>query len=256
MAHVDGQQVAGLDLIGDPAARLARELGVVRHRKVVRRLEGLQHLQAFALRVRQPRPGVFGHAHGRQPLHRCRRCGHIGRRRGHDQLRRGEVDNRRLHGRLAGDGRQTLQRDGQVAAGDLDLVLLEQVQAIRPILHHHAALLDVLGVVVGRADLVRVGVRELGIHPLLRVAEFVERGRNRRADAVPRELVLVAHALERAVERVLADGVLQAPVARDEVGLGRLALVQQVANDFLGLHRQWHDVGRDVHQALALLLRE
>jgi hypothetical protein len=70
----------------------------------------------------------------------------------------------RLRGRLAGDGRQALQRDGQVAAGDLDLVLLEQVQAVGPILHHHATLLDVLGVVVSRADLVRVGVRELGIH--------------------------------------------------------------------------------------------
>ena len=71
-----------------------------------------------------------------------------------------------------------------------------------------------------------------------------------------RELVLIAHALERAVERVFADGMLEAPVARDEVDLSWLALVQQVPNDLLGLHRQRHDVRRDIHQALALLLGE
>ena len=87
------------------------------------------------------------------------RRGQVGRRRGHDQLWCREVDHRRLYRRLAGDGRQALQRDGQMTAGDLDLVLLEQVQAIGPILHHHAALLDVLGMVVGRADLVWIGMR-------------------------------------------------------------------------------------------------
>lgn len=260
MPHVDRQQVAGLDLVGDPAARLAREPRVVRHREVVRRLEGLQHLLAFALHLRQARPCVLGHAHGRQPLHRCRRFGLAGRRRGHDQLRRGEVDHRRLHGRLAGDGRQALKRDGQMPAGNLDLILLEQVQAIGPVLHHDATLLDVFGMVVGRADPVRVGMRELGVHPFLRVPEFVQRRRDRCPDAMPRELVLVAHALERGVERVLADRVLQAPVAGDEINLGRLAVVEQVANDLLRLrlrlrlHRQRHDVGRDVDQALALLL--
>ena len=54
--------------------------------------------------------------------------------------------------------RQALQRDGQMPAGDLDLVLLEQVEPIGPILHHHAALLDVFGVVVGGADAIGVGM--------------------------------------------------------------------------------------------------
>jgi hypothetical protein len=60
----------------------------------------------------------------------------------------------------------------------LHLMLLEQIQAISPVLHHHPALLDVLGMIVGGADTVGVGVRELGVHPDLWIAQFVERRRD------------------------------------------------------------------------------
>jgi len=59
-----------------------------------------------------------------------------------------------------------------VHAGDLHLVLLEEVQAVGPVLHHDAALLDVFRVVIGGADAVGVGVRELGVYPNLRIAQF------------------------------------------------------------------------------------
>lgn len=51
VAHVDRQQIAGLDLVGDPTPKLACQLRVVRDRKVVRRLEGLQHLHALLLHL-------------------------------------------------------------------------------------------------------------------------------------------------------------------------------------------------------------
>ena len=54
----------------DPAARLARELGVVRHRQgCVRYFEDIQHLQALRAAPPTAEPRVLGHAHGRQPLH-------------------------------------------------------------------------------------------------------------------------------------------------------------------------------------------
>ena len=62
--QLDRQQVAGLDLVGDPAARLAGQLGVVGHHQVVRPLEDFQQLQALALQVRELRLRVFGHLHG------------------------------------------------------------------------------------------------------------------------------------------------------------------------------------------------
>lgn len=49
VAHVDRQELTRLDLVDDPATRLARQLGVVRHRKVVGGFERFQQLQAFAL---------------------------------------------------------------------------------------------------------------------------------------------------------------------------------------------------------------
>ena len=63
-----------------------------------------------------------------------------------------------MRGRMPGNSGQALQRDGQVRAGNFDLILLEQIQTVRLVLHHDATLLHVLGVVVGRAGLVRVSM--------------------------------------------------------------------------------------------------
>ncbi len=52
---------------------------------------------------------------------------------------------------------------------------------------------------------------------------------------MPGELVLVPHALECAVERVLADAALEVPVAGNEVNLRWLEFLQQMPNDFLRL---------------------
>ena len=73
---------------------------------------------------------------------------------------------------------------------------------------------------------------------------------------MPSELVFIAHTLERAIERVLAQRVFQAPITGDEIDLRWLQISQQMTNDFLCLQRQWHDVRRDVGEALALLLGE
>ena len=141
-------------------------------------------------------------------------------------------------------------------AGNFDLILLEQVQTIRPVLHHDAALLDVLGMVVGCADPIRIGMRKLGVYPLGRVPQFIERSREGGADAVPSELVFISHTFERAIERVLAERFFQAPITGDEIDLRWLQISQQMTNDLLCLQRQWHDVWRDVSEALALLLGE
>ena len=141
-------------------------------------------------------------------------------------------------------------------AGDLHLVLLEEVQAVGPILHHHAALLDVLGMVIGGADTVGVGVRELGVHPDLRIAQFVEGRRDRRADAVAGQAVLVAHALEGSVEGVLAHAVADALDAGEQVLLRRFEVLEHVAGDLHRLDGQRDDVRRNVGGALALLAGE
>ena len=141
-------------------------------------------------------------------------------------------------------------------AGNFDLILLEQVQPVGPVLHHDAALLDVLGVVVGRADPIRIGMRKLGVYPLGRIPQFIERSRDGGANAMPSELVFIAHTLERAIERVLAQRVFQAPITGDEIHLCWLQISQQMTNDLLCLQRQWHDVWRDVGETLALLLGE
>ncbi|MBB2162433.1 hypothetical protein [Gluconacetobacter sacchari] len=54
----------------------------------------------------------------------------------------------------------------QASADRLHLVLLEQIQTIRPILHHAPARRYLTGVVVGGADAMRVGMRQLGVDPV------------------------------------------------------------------------------------------
>src|SRR3546814_5851915 len=80
--------------------------------------------------------------------------------------------------------------------------LLEEVEPIGPVLHHAATLLHVLGMVVGRADLVGIDMRELCIHPYLRVADLVERSGHRAADTVSGQAFLIAHALDRKSTRL------------------------------------------------------
>src|SRR3546814_10329773 len=75
--------------------------------------------------------------------------------------------------------------------------------------------------VVGRADLVGIDMRELCIHPDLRVADLVERSGHRAADTVSGQAFLIAHAFERTIERVLADALLQVAVVPEQVALGR-----------------------------------
>src|SRR3546814_20805217 len=100
------------------------------------------------------------------------------------------------------------------------------------------ALLDILGVVVCSADPVRIGMRQLGVHPHLQIAELIERGRDRRADAMPGQLILVTHALERAIEGVLADWPLQAILAREQINLSGIELRTHVANNLHGQIRR------------------
>ncbi|MCY1362567.1 hypothetical protein D9M69_492910 [compost metagenome] len=54
---------------------------------------------------------------------------------------------------------------------------------------------------------------------------------------MPREQSLVAHALERCIQRVLADAPLEVATVSQQVALRRLDLLQQVANDLNGLDR-------------------
>jgi hypothetical protein len=63
---------------------------------------------------------------------------------------------------------------------------------------------------------------------------------------VPGQQVAIAHALERAVERVLAHALLQLAVVAEQIVLGRFELFEQVPDDLDGLHRQRHDVGWNV----------
>ena len=142
--------------------------------------------------------------------------------------------------------------DGERHARCFDQVLLEEIEPVGPILHHPPPLLDVLGVVVGGADLVGIDVRELCVHPHLRVADLVERGGHRAPDAMPGQQVAIAHALERAVECVLAHALLQFAVVAEQIVLGRFELFQQVPDNLDGLHRQRHDVGWNVLGQLAL----
>jgi hypothetical protein len=57
-----------------------------------------------------------------------------------------------------------------------DLALFQQVQSVRPVLHHASALLHVLGVIVGRANRVRIAVRQLRFDPSFGIADLVARG--------------------------------------------------------------------------------
>lgn len=136
-------------------------------------------------------------------------------------------------------------------AGRFHLALFEQIETIRPVLHHPAARLNILGVVVGRTHLVRVRVRKLRVHPNLGIADLVERRRDGSADAVTGQLILVAHSFQGRVEGVLADALLEFAAVREQMDLSRPHHTQQVAHDLDGLHGQRHDVGRNVLRALA-----
>ena len=83
-------------------------------------------------------------------------------------------------------------------------------------------------------------MRKLSTHG--RIAQFIERGRDGGANAVPSELVFISHTPERAIERVLAEG-FQAPIARMRYTCAGFRF-PQMTNDLLCLQRQWHDVWR------------
>src|SRR5690606_35569367 len=93
---------------------------------------------------------------------------------------------------LTCDRRQPLQVDRQMGACHLRLALLEQVQGIGPILNHQPASLDVLGMAVSSAAAVWIGMRELSVYPDLRIAQFIERCRNRSPDAVTSQPPIIA----------------------------------------------------------------
>ena len=255
VAHVQRQQVARLDLVADPPAGFACHLGKRSDGKVVRRLEDIEQFHPLALNVRRhQRRGRSRGRNRRQPM-----CGGRNQRHGVTRLRHqqdwrsGNRRGRCACGLLIRERGHAFQMHGERHAGRLDLVLLEEVEPIGPVLHHAATLLHVLGMVVGRADLVGIDMRELCIHPDLRVADLVERSGHRAADAVSGQAFLIAHALEGTIERVLADALLQVAVVPEQVALGRLELIQQVPDDLHGLNRQRHDVGRDVLWLLPLL---
>lgn len=89
-----------------------------------------------------------------------------------------------------------------MCTGSFHFALFEQVKTVGPILHHPAARLDILGVVVGRTHLVRIGVRKLRVHPNLGIADLVERRRNRSPNAMAGQLGVVAHSFQGSVEGV------------------------------------------------------
>src|SRR3546814_15374067 len=104
-----------------------------------------------------------------------------------------------------------------MCAGSLHVALFEQVEAVGPILHHPAAWLDVLGMVIGRTDFIWIGVGKLGVNPLLKVAELIEGGGYRAAYAMAGKQVLVTHALQSTVERIFADTQIGRASCRERV---------------------------------------
>ncbi len=99
-------------------------------------------------------------------------------------------------------------------------------------------------------------MRKLSVYPFGWIPQFIERSRDGGANAMPSELVFISHTLERAIERVLAERVFQAPITGNEIDLRWLQISQQMTNDFLCLQRQWHDVWRNIGETLTLLLGE
>ena len=87
----------------------------------------------------------------------------------------------------------------------LNAARLNGAVRIGPILHHASPLLGILCVVVGRTDCVRVDMGQLRVHPFLRMAHLMQGGGDGPPNTVPGRPVLQAHALERAVEHVLAE---------------------------------------------------
>lgn len=65
------------------------------------------------------------------------------------------------------------------------------------------------------------------------------------------ETIFIAHPAQGTVQRIFADGLLRIAAMCEQVALGRLDLVQQVADDLDSLDGQRHDVGRHVLRPFA-----
>jgi hypothetical protein len=87
----------------------------------------------------------------------------------------------------------------------IHLVLFKEVEPIHPVLHHVPALFHVIGVVVGRAHLIRVDVRELRFDPGSRITDLLERRRERAANPVRGQPASVSEVMQAHVDRVVAD---------------------------------------------------
>ena len=138
-------------------------------------------------------------------------------------------------------------------AGFLDLSLFQQVQPVRPVLHHAPALLDVLGMVIGPAHLIRVGVRELRLDPCVRVADLVERGRQGAPEAVGGQPGIEAHATQGLVQGTGTDALTGTSFIPQQVALGRGGRLEQFTGDLDGLRGERHEVGRYVSIAFTRL---
>lgn len=139
--------------------------------------------------------------------------------------------------------RHTFNVNRQMRARSLHVSLLQEIQPVGPVLHHPAPWLNVLGMVVRRADLVGIGMGQLGIHPDLGIANLVERSRQRATDAMAGQLVFVAHPAQSTVERVFADALLELAAVRQKIALGRLHFTEKVPHDLNGLQGQRNHIG-------------
>ncbi|HBO1242293.1 TPA: TIGR03756 family integrating conjugative element protein [Pseudomonas aeruginosa] len=87
--------------------------------------------------------------------------------------------------------------------------LLADKQDGCPVLHHAPTLFHILGMVVGRADLIRVRMRELGIDPGFRVADLMQGRGQRSTHAMPGQQTEIAHTVQGIVEGVLAHPIVE-----------------------------------------------
>jgi hypothetical protein len=129
-------------------------------------------------------------------------------------------------------------------AGLLVLALFKQIQPIRPVLHHAASLTDILGMILGGTDLVRISMRKLCIDPDLWITDLVERRRNGRADAVPGETILITEALQCGIERIFAHLHSQIAGVRKEIALSGLDEFQHVTDNLDRLKGARHKADR------------
>ena len=136
----------------------------------------------------------------------------------------------------------------------LELILLQQIQAVGPVLHHASSLFDVLGMVVGPAYRVRIDMGKLRINPLVRITNLVERGGDGRTNAMAGKAAVVSQAFHAMVERVFANAFFQILDPCEQVLLGGPHAVEHVTNDLYCLDRERNDVRRDILRAQVLLL--